>query len=138
MEAAVDQFLHMLGVAGLAPRREADQVGEEDRDDPAFVGAGLEGGPARVAEAGAFRGQRPAGGTSHVERITVNLRLSFPGFEVEAPEAPGRDRRAKMAPWTSPASSCPSSRPCPAPAPAGGLARACTTRLRERRLRRPR
>ena len=37
LEAAVDQVLHLLGVAGLGQRREADEVGEQHGDDPALV-----------------------------------------------------------------------------------------------------
>ena len=47
LEAVVDQVLHLLGVAGLGQRREADEVGEQDRDDPTLV-APAAAGPART------------------------------------------------------------------------------------------
>jgi hypothetical protein len=54
-EATVDEVLDLLGVAGLGQRREADDVGEHDRDDPALFA--MTGGPlpARGAEACACR-----------------------------------------------------------------------------------
>ena len=55
LEAAIDEVLHVFGVARLAQRREADDVGENHRDDAPLVAArgeylatgGAEAGPVR-------------------------------------------------------------------------------------------
>ena len=64
-EAAVDQVLHLLGVAGLGQRREADQICEQDRHDASLVRTGAEGLAAGGAEAGTLGDLGPAGQASH-------------------------------------------------------------------------
>ena len=69
LEAAVDEVLHLLGIAGLGQRREADEVGEEDRDDPTLVAPQPQVVPARGAEPCARRHVRMAAGAGHHGRI---------------------------------------------------------------------
>ena len=45
VEAAVEEVLHVLGIAVLGQRCEADDVGEQDGDDAAFVGVADRGAP---------------------------------------------------------------------------------------------
>ena len=53
LEVAREQLPHLLGVAALRQRREADEVGEQDRDEPALgTGAACaQRGDAGVADA---------------------------------------------------------------------------------------
>ena len=61
LEAPVDDALHLLGVAELRQRREADEVGEQDRGDASLVR------PRRLQRVAAARGRsgRPPGGGRH-------------------------------------------------------------------------
>ena len=60
LEAAVDEVLDLLGVAGLGEVGEPDQVGEQHGDDAALVGTGRQGAAARGTEPGVRRSERPA------------------------------------------------------------------------------
>ena len=55
-EAAVDEVLDVLGVAPLGQRGEADEVGEQHGDDPAFVGVAVGARVQRVCAGGAEAG----------------------------------------------------------------------------------
>jgi hypothetical protein len=84
VEVAREELANLLGVAVLGERREADQVGEEHRDDPALGdrrvrrsrrGRGLEGGAERRAALRAEfrrgRGRGAAGAAGAGERASA-------------------------------------------------------------------
>ena len=79
LEAAVDQVLDLLGVPGLGQGGEADEVGEQDRDDAALVAAQPQVLPAVGAEPCARRHVRAAAGAGHQAEIYCRWRPVPPG-----------------------------------------------------------
>src|SRR5205823_12202439 len=78
LEVPRQQLPDFFGIPGLRERREADQVGEEDRDEPPFrgrslerrcrCGSGVKGRTALPAELFAASDAGPAGGARLGER----------------------------------------------------------------------
>ena len=93
LEAGVDQLLDLLGIRSLREGGEADEVGEEDGRDPAFVGSGDEGVAAAGAEPGLCGCLRSAGRTGHALRIGGRLgamtRLSDESVSAGLSDLPG-------------------------------------------------
>ena len=92
LEAVVDQVLDLLGVERLGQRGEADQVGEQDRHDPALVGARRKAMPARRAEPGPGRRVAPHAGHVISEHPTGVRPTESRGFATCSSDAHATDR----------------------------------------------
>src|SRR3984893_11868539 len=69
LETPIDELLHVLRVGALRAGREADEIGEQDGGDPAFVLTNDQRAPTAWAETGAVGCRRPAGRARHAARI---------------------------------------------------------------------
>ena len=100
LEAVVDQVLHLLGVTGLGQRGVADQVGEEDGDDPTLV-------PPQSQVLSALGQNRAPAGTSAWQLGQVTVIRIYRGGPTDPPFAvpgsgPGRIRDNPHFGWAAP------------------------------------